>query len=59
MEIPNEDDKIKKLIDIDAKKKKNKIKIIYKIDKTKKQIKLFGRYFVLTIWVKRIFEYSW
>ena len=47
MEIPNEEDKIKKLIDIGRKNNKNKIKIIYKIDKTKKQIKLFGRYFVL------------
>ena len=46
MEITNEEDKIKKLIDIGIKKHQNKIKIIYKIDKTKNKIKLFGRYFV-------------
>ena len=46
MEIANEEDKIKKLIDIGRKNNKNKMTIIYKIDKTKKKIKLFGRYFV-------------
>ena len=46
MEITNEEDKIKKLIDISRKKNQNKMTIIYKIDKTQKKIKLFGRYFV-------------
>ena len=48
MEVTNEEKKIKKLIDIDAKKKKNRIKIIYKIDKidkTGKMVKLFGKNF--------------
>ena len=46
MEIINEEDKIKKLRDISRKNSLNKMTIIYKIDKTKRKIKLFGTYFV-------------
>ena len=47
MEAISEEYKLRKLIDIDRKNNQNKIKIIYKIDRGKKFIKLFGRNFVL------------
>ena len=42
----NINEKIKELIDISIKKKKNHIKIKYKIESEEKPIKIFGRYFV-------------
>jgi len=47
MEDTKIDVKLQNMKKIDIIKKKNRIKIIYKIDKSKQQIKLFGHNFVL------------